>query len=53
MIIYVNSNFNDIFLENILDNYKFKNYFKFNIFYKYVLEKIISDIKLNRTYSKE
>lgn len=51
MIIYVNSNFNDIFLEKILSNYKFKNYFKFNIFYKYVLERIISDIKLNRVYS--
>lgn len=50
--IYINSDFNDMFIEELLEKYKYKNYFKYNIFYKFCLEKIINDIKLDTIYSK-
>jgi hypothetical protein len=52
-IIYINSMYDDIFLENLLDNYTYKLIFSYDIFYKIVLQKIIENIKLNRPVKDE
>jgi hypothetical protein len=52
-IIYLNSMYDDNFLKNVLDNYKYKDNFDYKIFFKFVIQKIVENIKLNRPIRDE